>query len=141
MCIRLFTMLRQVTGCMSRVNRKMVQLQLVPINRRPDAAAPHPLVTETSEEEATGHRLEYQPQTLDEWKTVLAKDFLALKRLERSDAASRMRYAMKAQEIGQHCCQAGESLADTELSLLKQRLGLDEHQWRAYKSKVSPEPE
>jgi len=119
----------------------MMQLRRVPISRRPDAAAPHSLVTETREEETTGHRLEYQPQTLDEWKTVLAKDFLTLKRLEGLDVASRLRYNMKEQEIGQHCCQAGESLADAELSLLKQTLGLDEHQWHAYKSKVSPEPE
>src|SRR5438309_1800456 len=97
MCIRLFTMLRQVTGCLRRVNRKMVQLRLVPISHRPDAAAPHPLVTETSEEEVTVHRLEYQPQTLDEWKTVLAKDFLTLKRLEGLDVASRLRYNMKEQ--------------------------------------------
>lgn len=52
-----------------------------------------------------------------------------------------MRYAMKEQEIGQHCCQAGEYLADEELALLKRALGLSEQQWYAYKSKVRPAPE
>jgi len=48
---------------------------------------------------------------------------------------------MKEQEIGQHCCQAGESLSDAELSLLKRALKLNEQQWRTYKAKVRPEPE
>ena len=48
---------------------------------------------------------------------------------------------MKEQEIGQHCCQAGESLNDADLSLLKQALGLDEQAWRSYKAKVRPEPD
>jgi len=79
-------------------------------------------------------------QTLNEWETVLAKDFLELKHLEGQDAAARMRRSMKEQEIGQHCCQAGESLSDVDLTSLKEALGLDEQQWHAYKSKVRPEP-
>jgi hypothetical protein len=79
-------------------------------------------------------------QTLDEWKTVLAKDFLELKHLEGQDASTRMRRSMKEQEIGQHCCQSGESLSDHDLTLLKEALGLDEQQWHAYKSKVRSEP-
>ncbi len=42
-------------------------------------------------------------QTLDEWKTLLTKDLLALKQLEGQDAFTRMRRSMKEQEIGQHC--------------------------------------
>ena len=80
-------------------------------------------------------------QTLDEWKTVLAKDFLELKQLEGQDAATRMRRSLKEQEIGQHCCQAGESLSDADLTVLKEALGLDEQRWHVYKSKVRPEPE
>lgn len=80
-------------------------------------------------------------QTLNEWETVLAKDFLELKHLEGQDAAARMRRSMKEQEIGQHCCQAGESLSDADPALLKEASGLDEQQWHAYKSKVRPEPE
>ncbi len=80
-------------------------------------------------------------QTLDEWKTVLAKDLLELHHLEGQDAATRMRRSMKEQEIGQHCCQAGESLSDADLTSLKEALGLDEQQWHAYQSKVRPEPE
>ncbi len=48
---------------------------------------------------------------------------------------------MKEQEIGQHCWQAGESLSDAELSMLKKVLGLDEKAWQSYKAKVRPEPE
>jgi hypothetical protein len=47
-----------------------------------------------------------------------------------------MRGSLKEQEIGQHCCQAGESLDDVNLTLLKEALGLNEWQWHAYKSKV-----
>jgi hypothetical protein len=80
-------------------------------------------------------------QTLDEWKTVLAKDFLALQHLAGQDANTRMRYALKEQEIGQHCCQAGERLGDPDLASLKKALGLDEWQWHAYKTKVRPAPD
>ncbi len=78
-------------------------------------------------------------QTLDEWKTLLTKDLLALKQLDGQDAFTRMRRSMKEQEIGQHCCQAGERLGDPDLALLKEILGLGEWQWHAYKSKVRPE--
>jgi hypothetical protein len=77
-------------------------------------------------------------QTLDEWKAVLAKDFRELKQLEGQDASTRMRRSMKEQEIGQHCCQAGECLGDPDLALLKESLELDEWQWQAYKAKVRP---
>ena len=80
-------------------------------------------------------------QALDEWKATLITDLLALRRLQGGDALSRMRHAMKEQEIGQHCCQAGESLSDADLSLLKQALGLDEQAWQSYKAKVRPGPE
>jgi hypothetical protein len=80
-------------------------------------------------------------QALDEWKAILITDLLALRRLQGGDALNRMRSAMKQQEIGQHCCQAGESLSDADLSLLKQALGLDEEVWQSYKAKVRPEPE
>jgi hypothetical protein len=79
-------------------------------------------------------------QTLNEWETVLAKDFLELQHLEGQDASTRIRRSMKEQEIGQHCCQAGESLSDADLTSLKEALGLGEQQWHAYKSKVRPEP-
>jgi hypothetical protein len=79
--------------------------------------------------------------TLAEWKVVLAKDFLELKRLEGQDVNTRIRRALKEQEIGQHWCQAGESLSDADLTLLKAALGLDEQQWHAYMSKVRPAPE
>ena len=77
-------------------------------------------------------------QTLDEWKAVLAKDFRELRHLEGQDASTRMKRSMKEQEIGQHCCQAGERLGDSDLALLKKALGLDEWQWHAYKTKVRP---
>jgi hypothetical protein len=80
-------------------------------------------------------------QALEEWKTILTTDLLTLRRLQGWDALSRMRRAMKQQEIGQHCCQAGESLGDADLSLLKQALGLDEQAWQSFRAKVRPEPE
>lgn len=77
-------------------------------------------------------------QTLEEWKAVLAKDFRELKQLKGQDASTRMRRFLKEQEIGQHCCQAGESLGDPDLALLKESLELDEWQWHAYRAKVRP---
>src|SRR5438105_7028460 len=75
------------------------------------------------------------------WTTILMKDMHVLKHLEGPDEASHVRYAMKEQEIGQHCCQAGENLTDAELVLLKRMLHLTEQQWHAYKSKIRPAPE
>ena len=79
--------------------------------------------------------------TLDEWKALFLNDLLELKNLEGQDTNTRIRRSMKEQEIGQHCCQAGESLSDADLTSLKEALGLDEQQWHAYKSKVRPEQE
>jgi hypothetical protein len=87
------------------------------------------------------HDKEEDVPTFDEWKTLLMQDFLALKQLKGQDTQTRMRRSMKEQEIGQHCCQAGESLTDAELSLLKRVLKLNDQQWRAYKAKVRVEPE
>jgi hypothetical protein len=84
------------------------------------------------------HEKEEDVHTLDEWKVVLVKDFLELKQLEGQDASTRMRRSLKEQEIGQHCCQAGERLGDPDLALLKETLGLDEWQWHAYRAKVRP---
>jgi hypothetical protein len=79
--------------------------------------------------------------TLDQWKATLSKDFFELRQLTGQDEVTRMKRSMKEQEIGQHCLEAGESLNDLELASLKQALGLDEEQWRAYQSKVRPEQE
>jgi hypothetical protein len=76
--------------------------------------------------------------TLDEWKAVLVKDFLELQRLEGHDASTRERHSLKEQEIGQHCCQAGEHLGDPDLALLKKILGLNDWQWHGYRAKVRP---
>jgi hypothetical protein len=84
------------------------------------------------------HEKEEAVSTLNVWKAVLAKDLLELQQLEGQDASTRMRRSLKEQAIGQHCCQAGESLGDPDLALLKEALGLDERQWHAYKSKVRP---
>jgi hypothetical protein len=84
------------------------------------------------------HEKEEDVSTLTQWKAVLAKDLLELQHLEGQDASTRMRRSMKKQEIGQHCCQAGESLGDPDLALLKEAIGLDEWHWYAYKSKVRP---
>ena len=60
---------------------------------------------------------EAEMQTLDEWKTVLAKDFLELQHLEGQDAATRMRRPMKEQEIGQHCQLGQEQVSAMPISL------------------------
>ena len=56
-------------------------------------------------------------QTLDEWKTVLAKDLLELHHLEGQDAATRMRRSMKEQAIGQHCQPGQEKVSAMPISL------------------------
>jgi hypothetical protein len=80
-------------------------------------------------------------RTLEQWKALLSKDLFELRRLTGQDEVTRVRRSMKEQEIGQHCYEAGEGLNDQELASLKQALGLDEEQWRAYRSKVRPEQE
>jgi hypothetical protein len=84
------------------------------------------------------HEKEEAVSTLEEWKAVLAKDLIELQQLKKQDASTRIRRSLKEQEIGQHCCQAGESLSDSDLTLLKEALELDEWQWHAYKAKVRP---
>jgi hypothetical protein len=76
--------------------------------------------------------------TLHEWKAVLENDLLELQQLEGRDASTRIKRSLKEQAIGQHCCQAGESLGDADLALLKETLGLDEWLWHTYKSHVRP---
>ncbi len=66
------------------------------------------------------------------------KDFLVVQHLEVQGVNMRIRRTLKEQEIGQHCCQAGESLSDHDLALLKDALGLDEWQCHAYKANVRP---
>jgi hypothetical protein len=80
-------------------------------------------------------------QSFDIWLKLLSKDLSDLKQLEKQDAPTRLRRSLKEQEIGQHCCEAGENLDDAQLSRLKGALGLTEQEWQAYKSKVRPEPE
>src|SRR5258707_1796108 len=78
---------------------------------------------------------------LAKWEAVLTNDLHALKQLIGKDEMSRMRHAMKEQEIGQHCYQAGEILTDKELLLMKKELTLTDQQWKSYKSKIRPAPE
>jgi hypothetical protein len=80
-------------------------------------------------------------RTLDQWKAALSKDLFELRQLTDQDEVTKMRRSMKEQEIGQHCCEAGESLNDQELASMKQALGLEEEQWRTFQSKVRPEQE
>jgi hypothetical protein len=72
------------------------------------------------------------------WKAILSKDLLDLQLLQAQDLSTRIRRSLKEQELGQHCCQAGESLDDADLLRLKETLGFDEQQWYAYKSNVRP---
>ena len=72
------------------------------------------------------------------WKAILRKDLLDLQLLQAQDLSNRIRRSLKEQELGQHCCQAGESLDDAHLLRLKETLGLDEQRWHVYKSYVRP---
>ena len=62
-------------------------------------------------------------QTLDEWKAVLAKDFLELQHLEGQDASARMRRSVKEQEIGQHCRPGQEKVSAIPISLCSKKHG------------------
>lgn len=84
---------------------------------------------------------EVQMQTLAKWTSILRKDFLELTSLDQQKPFARIRYSLKEQEIGQHCCQAEEMLPDPELASLKLVLGMDDEQWRNYRRKVRPCPE
>jgi len=80
-------------------------------------------------------------QSFDTWLKLLSKDLSELKQLEKQDASTRLRRSLKEQEIGQHCCEAGEDLDDVQLARLKGVSGLTEKEWQVYKSKVRPGPE
>ncbi len=77
----------------------------------------------------------------DTWQAILSKDLLELRQLQARDAYTRTRRSLKEQELGQHCCQAGESLDDADLLRLKEALGLADQQWRSYRSNVRPAQE
>ena len=49
------------------------------------------------------------------WKAILSKDLLDLQLLQAQDLPTRISRSLKEQELGQHCCQAGESLDDADL--------------------------
>jgi hypothetical protein len=44
---------------------------------------------------------------------------------------------VKEEHLGRCCYLAEEFLSTAELCALKKEIGLDERQWRAYKSKIS----
>ena len=74
-------------------------------------------------------------KTFDELKARLAQDLLELKHLEGVWPATVVRRHLKEQEIGRHCYQAEEELTKVDLDTLKQMLGIDDTQWRRYKTK------
>ncbi|HEY7418544.1 MAG TPA: hypothetical protein VH593_25430 [Ktedonobacteraceae bacterium] len=76
----------------------------------------------------------------ERWKAVLKDDVQALSRETKDDEEGRIRFILKEQTLGQHCCEAEEYLSDAELRLLKQELGLTDHQWHTYKANVLPKP-
>lgn len=76
----------------------------------------------------------------ERWKAVLRDDVQALSQETRQDEEGHIRFILKEQTLGQHCCEAEEYLPDAELTLLKQELGLTDHQWHIYKANVRPKP-
>ena len=74
-------------------------------------------------------------KTFDGLKARLAQDLVELKHVQGMlPAAVRSRH-LKEQEIGRHCYQAEEDLTKVDLDTLKQMLGIDDTQWRRYKTK------
>ena len=74
-------------------------------------------------------------KTFDELKARLAQDFVELKHVQGMLPATVRSRHLKEQEIGRHCYQAEEDLTKVDLDTLKQMLGIDDTQWRRYKTK------
>ncbi len=74
-------------------------------------------------------------KTFDELKTLLTQDLVELKHFQGMLPATVRSRHLKEQEIGRHCYQAEEELNKVDLDTLKQMLGIDDTQWRRYKTK------
>jgi hypothetical protein len=75
---------------------------------------------------------------VEQLQTLMIEDISELQRLrKRRWWTWPMTRAVKEEHIGRCCYLAEEFLVETELKALKEKIGLDERQWRKYKSKVA----
>ena len=76
--------------------------------------------------------------TFDALQALLSRDLHELHQIQKRGwrilPTTRM---AKEEHLGRCCYLAEEFLSTTELCALKKESGLDERQWRAYKSKIS----
>lgn len=76
--------------------------------------------------------------TFDTLQALLSRDLHELQQIQKRGwrvlPTTRM---VKEEHLGRCCYLAEEFLSTTELCALKKEIGLDERQWRAYKSKIS----
>ena len=76
--------------------------------------------------------------TLETLQTSFLQDLQELRQLQkRGWLVLPMTRVVKEEHLGRCCFIAEEFLTSTELKILKNRVGLDEKQWRAYKTKIS----
>jgi hypothetical protein len=76
--------------------------------------------------------------TFDTLQTLFTQDLRELHQIrKRGWFTLPMSRLIKEENIGRCCYLAEEFLSPAELCTLKQEIGLDELQWRAYKSRLS----
>jgi primosomal protein N'' len=76
--------------------------------------------------------------TFDTLQTLFSQDLSELHQLKkRRWLILSMTRVVKEEHLGRCCYLAEELLSSAELFALKRTFGLDERQWRAYKTKVS----
>lgn len=76
--------------------------------------------------------------TLETLQTRFLQDLQELRQLQkRGWLVLPMTRLVKEEHLGRCCFMAEEFLTPTDLKALKKAVGLNEQQWRAYKTKVS----
>lgn len=76
--------------------------------------------------------------TYNTFHTLLSQDIRELQQLQkRGWRVLPMTRTVKEEHLGRCCYLAEEFLSTDELRILKQKVGLDDHQWRTYKAKIS----
>ncbi|TMC23154.1 MAG: hypothetical protein E6J34_03910 [Chloroflexi bacterium] len=75
---------------------------------------------------------------VEQLQILMIEDISELQRLQKRRWWTwPMTRAVKEEHIGRCCYLAEEFLVGTELQALKEKIGLDERQWRKYKSKIA----
>ena len=74
--------------------------------------------------------------TFETFKRRMLSELLELERLNGLWPSTTEKRRVKEREIGRQCYLAEETLDSLELSALKDLLGVNDRQWRAYKARV-----